>query len=131
MNRRRTVTLALAATGVVAMTSVAVADNVVNQVATGGGVGGMRTVDRGVEVAVPYRIHETGGTCDAADGTPVMVTINAPAEVTVSERTLTFDSCGEENSQEVTFSSMTAGTHLVRHHSTDMTGEYNDAPADF
>jgi hypothetical protein len=107
----------------------ALADNVKNDVATGGGVGQNRTVEVGETTTINYFVQATGGTCDPADGTPLSLTINAPAVVTKTSSSLTFTSCTASgstttNTQAVTFSSSTPGDY-------EITVTANDAdPAD-
>jgi hypothetical protein len=131
MNRRKTVVLTLAATGLVATTSAAIADNVKNQVATGGGVGNERLLDRGASVTIPYWIQATGRECDAADGSPVIISISAPEAVSMTTSSLSFEACGEENSKSVTFSSMTTGRYSISHAVSDVVGSYNFGAVDF
>ena len=69
---------------------VAAADNVKNDIAAGGGVGQNRLVEKGEVTSVNYFVQATGGTCDAADGSSLTLTINASSDVTKSANTLDF-----------------------------------------
>jgi hypothetical protein len=108
---------------------VAHADIIKNDVANDVGVGNVRRVQTDTPTTVSYEIQATGGTCDAADGSPVTVTITAPQAVTTSVNTLTFSSCGP--TKPVTFSSATAGDYAITHSWSDSGGSYNENPADF
>ncbi len=119
--------LGAAAAMTVLSAGMAHADNIKNDVTNG--VGGHANVDVGQTKTVNYHVQPTGGTCDAADGSPVTVTISAPAAVTKSTNSLTFSAC--DAPQAVTFSSATAGTYAVTHTTADPRGQYNPNPADF
>jgi hypothetical protein len=108
-----------------------VADNVKNDVVSDTGIGGVRTVTVDEETIVNYFVQPTGGTCDAADGTVLTLTIVKPAAVTTDVPTLTFNRCGEANSKPVTFSSSTADTYAITHTASDLNGAYNVSPANF
>lgn len=115
--------LALASTGL------AFADTVKNDVASDTGVGDKRTITVGQTTSVNYYIQPTGGTCDAADGSSATITINAPAGVTATPNTLTFNSCDVK--KPVEFTSSVAGTYSVTNTASDSKGSYNESPANF
>jgi hypothetical protein len=104
---------------------VAFADVVKNSVASGGGVGGNKTILEGESATVPYWIDATGGTCDAADGSSATVTINKPADVTAAPESLTFTSCGDANAQNVVFSAPVGEYEIPDAGVTDSRGNYN------
>lgn len=109
------------------LATVALADNVKNDVVGGGGQN--REVEIDEETTVNYLVQDTGGSCDPADGSPLSLAINAAAAVTKSVASLTFTSC--DVSQPVTFSSSTPGNYAVTVTATDTSGSYNVAPATF
>lgn len=125
--RRNRITRALALfTGVVvASAGIAHADNVSNDV----GASGVKTITAGEETVINYHIHATGGSCDAADGSSATVTVNETAGVSVSTRSLNFQTCGV--GQPVTFASTTAGDYLITVSVADTAGRYNTTPAAF
>lgn len=104
---------------------VAIADNVKNDVT----VGGNDTIVAGGSTTVSYLIQDTGNTCDAADGSPANVTINAPAGVTATPSSLSFNSCNAPKA--VVFSSSSIGQHEVTVSVSDSSGDYNPMPAKF
>jgi hypothetical protein len=77
---------------------------------------------------VNYYIQAAGG-CDAADGSAVTVTINAPPDVDVHPATLTFSQCDVK--QAVSFTSDVAGSYSITNTATDSRGSYNESPANF
>jgi hypothetical protein len=115
------------------------ADNVQNDIVTGDG---RDTITAGGSTTVGYWIHVSSGGndkqsgCNAADGTPAVVTINAPAGVSASTTSLTFAACGQEASQSVTYSSSTPGSYEIKVSVSDACtgsgcGSYNVSPAKF
>lgn len=93
---------------------VALADNFVNDIQTIGD----RTITEGGSTAIRYKVNGSGNDgCNAANGTPLRVTINRPAAVTASASNLTFTDCYEW--QEVTFSSSVVGSHNITHSLAD------------
>ncbi len=100
---------------VLLMSSVAVADNVQNDVV----VGDTDTITPGGSTTVHYHISATGqgndgqSGCNAADGSAATVTINAPAGVTATPSSLVFTACGTAAKQSVLFSSSAVGNHLI------------------
>ena len=105
----------------------ALADNVENDVVAGGN----DTTTVGTPTTVKYEIQQTGsggiGGCDATTASPVTVNINAPAGVTASPSSLSFDSCGTQKA--VAFSSNTAGNYDITVSTVDNVGDYNVTPA--
>jgi hypothetical protein len=133
---------ALVASATLALTGIAVADNVKNDVQSVIGVGNQRTITAGGSTTVNYYIQATGlvgshnSNCDAADGTPVTVGIVLPAGVTADTTSLTFSNCGDAttNTQPVTFSSSTPSTgdgYEIKHTTTDAKGDYNPNAANW
>jgi hypothetical protein len=132
VNRRMrwAVTAALATLLLVAMGAVAVADNVQNDVVTGGN----DTFVAGGSTTVNYRITANSGDgqtgCNAVDGSAATVTINTPAGVTTVPGSLVFTSCGTD--QAVVFSSSAAGDYEITVSVSDAgVGTYNVNPAKF
>jgi hypothetical protein len=106
-------------------------DNVTNDVT---GTPPTATITAGGSVTVNYKIVATGGDgqtgCNAADGTPATVTPSVPSGVTKSPASLTFTTCGVN--QSVVFSSSTPGTYAITVSVSDAgPGSYNTAPATF
>jgi hypothetical protein len=115
-----------------ALTSIALADNVQNDITAGGNdtfyVGGSTTVN--------YRITANSGDgqagCNAADGSAATVTIMIPsgADVVATPSSLTFSSCG--TNKQTVFTSNTAGDYDITVSVSDTgTGTYNTNPAKF
>ena len=131
--------LSLALIVAMLFTSVALADNVHNDVVAGGN----DTIVSGGSTIIKYRIQQTGvgndgqAGCNAADTTPATVTINVPAGVTVdtsgtpgNQLTLHFTTCGTE--QPATFTSSAPGDYTVTVSVSDSgTGTYNTSQATF
>jgi PKD repeat protein len=115
------------------LTSLALADNLKNDVV----VGGNDTITAGGSTTINYWIQPTGGSCDAADGSSATVTINVPSGVTVSPSSLIFSTCNTSsegnpnNTQSVTFSSSTPGDYSITASVSDSSGSYNTSPANF
>jgi hypothetical protein len=129
--------LSLALIMAMLFTSLALADNVQNDVVAAGN----GTITAGGSTVVNYRINENNGDgqtgCNAADSSPATVTINTPAGVTVdtsgspgNQVTLTFTSC--DTNQGATFSSNAPGDHTITVSVSDSgAGTYNVNPATF
>src|ERR671918_198862 len=86
------------------------------------------TIVEGGSTTATYWVRVQSGTndplqngCNAADTTPLTFSVNFPSGVTATvggtEKTSPFDlkftKCGEENGQQVTFSSNTAGSYPI------------------
>lgn len=138
----RRITLLAGAIGIVmvgALAPVAYADNVDSQVidSNGAGIGGIRDVAVGESTTVKYWIDATNSGqsrgCDAADGSPAVVSIVAPSVVVATPGSLTFTACGsfETNTQSVSFKSDVPGTYDVFVSVADSSGDYNKTPATF
>jgi hypothetical protein len=100
------------------------------------GTGTTRTITVGDSTVVNYFIQANssgGGSfagCDPADGSAATVTINHPANVTVSPSSLTFNACDLQ--KPVTFSASAAGTYSIPAVTvTDSHGDYNVGPTSF
>jgi hypothetical protein len=111
-------------------TSLALADNVQNDVTAGGN----DTITSGGSTTVNYRIGANNGDgetgCNAKSASPAVVTIIAPAGVTAMPGSLTFTSCGTD--QPVVFTSSTVGDHAITVSVSDSgAGTYNTNPAKF
>jgi hypothetical protein len=108
----------------------AFADNVQDDIVTGSQT---RTITAGGSTTVNYWIEANGqggfGGCDAADGSSVKITFNAPNGVTVSPESRTFNKCGDTSTQSATYSSNTPGTYSITVSASDSTGSYNPNPA--
>src|SRR4030095_4006607 len=130
--------ISLALTMAMVFNSLALADNVQNDVAANPG---SDTFTAGGSTSVGYKIVANSGDgqtgCNAADATPATGTINTPVGVTVdtsglpgNQATLTFTSCG--TTQNATFSSTTPGNYAITVSVNDSgTGTYNTNPASF
>ncbi len=144
---RKSATLALAMAGVLGFSpGLAYADNIVDDVESSTGVGGVRTITEGGSTTVNYWIdaNNAGGNdfkgCDASDGSPLTLTVNAPAGVTATPSTLVFSSCStvtdgvRSNTQAVTYTSSAVTTgdgHNISVSTSDTAGNYNTNPATF
>ncbi|HJR79493.1 MAG TPA: PxKF domain-containing protein [Anaerolineales bacterium] len=126
--------LSLALIAAMLVTSLALADNVLNTVVAGGNdtitVGGSTTID--------YRIQQTGAGndgqsgCNAEDGSSATLTINTPAGVTATPGSLTFSACGVAAAQSVTFTAAAAGNYPITVSVADAgTGTYDTGQAAF
>jgi hypothetical protein len=121
---------ALSLAMIVAMlfTSVALADNVVNDVIVD------PTITTASSTMADYKIVATGGDgqggCNASDGSPVTITIVKPAAVTATPSSLSFTSCGTE--QSVVFTANAAGDYAISASASDAgAGTYSTTPAGF
>jgi hypothetical protein len=98
-------------------------------------VNGTDTIAAGGTTTINYRIenNNAGGNdfkeCDAADGSPVTVTIVKPAGVTASPGSLQFNLC--ESPQGVQFSAANAGNYPISVTTSDTRGNYNVGAAAF
>jgi hypothetical protein len=133
MKNKFSIAMSLAVILAMLITSLALADNLKDDVV----VGGNDTFTAGGSTTINYWIQDTGGTCDAADGSKATVTINVPAGVTANPASLLFSACNTvnqgtpNNTQSVTFTSSTAGTYSITASVSDTSGSYNPAPANF
>ena len=128
--RLRGVVPFLVALIVAASGGVALADNVVNDVTTGG----TDTIAAGDSTTVKYKIVSTGGDgqagCNASDGTAATATIAYPADVSATPDVLTFTACNAQLS--VAFTSNTPGDYTITVSVSDAgSGTYNTVPATF
>jgi hypothetical protein len=131
MKQKFNIAFTLAVILAMVFTSLALADNVNNDVAANPG---SDTFTAGGTTSVGYKIVATGGDlqagCNAADATPATVTINAPAGVTPTPGSLTFTTCN--TFQDVTFTSATPGDYSITVSVSDGgTGSYSTGPATF
>lgn len=129
----------------IAIPTVALADVIVNDASTVNEiyVSGKNTITAGGSTTIKYKLNNSEGQgvggdpqqgCNAAEGTPLVLTINAPPGVNVSgatlsaeDKKLTFTKCGEDGAQEVTFSSSAVGSHDITHTFSDTgTGTYKN-----
>jgi hypothetical protein len=121
---------AITALTVALASTAAYADNVRSEVVAGGST----SFAAGGSTQIEYYIQDTSGACNASDGTPPSVTINAPAGLTASPTSLTFTACGAPsntaNRQTVVFSGSTAGSYNVTVSVSDSgDSDYNTSPA--
>src|SRR6478735_9475459 len=129
---RRALTLIVTATLVVlAVPMAAHADSIQNFV----GSSGSNTITAGGTTSIGYRIQTTGNDpqdgCNAEDGTPATLTVNAPAGVTVTPGSRVYTSC--KTDQYFDFSSITPGTYTITVSEADSNtaGAYNTIGAMF
>jgi hypothetical protein len=128
--------LSLALIVAMLVTSLALAENVKNDVDAGGN----DTFTAGGSTTINYWIQNTGSSvCEAADGTSVTIAINVPAGVTATPSSLVFSACntGSEgsptNTQSVVFSSSASGDFPITVSASDSADPsgYNTSPASF
>ena len=105
-------------------------DNVQNDVTAGGS----DTFTLGGSTTVNYRITANSGDgqigCNASDGSPATVTINAPASVTAMPGALVFAACSVN--MPAVFTASAAGVYEITVSVSDSgTGTYNTNPAKF
>jgi hypothetical protein len=109
---RATAVAAMTAVGAMALSGVAFADNVVNDVDVAAGDNAITT---GGTTTIGYKVNANGGDglagCNASEATPATVTLSVPADVTASATTLTFTACNAF--QQVTFGSAVAGDYNI------------------
>ncbi len=115
------------------MSSVVFADTIQNNVVAGGN----DTIAAGGSTTITYEVMVGGtgldgqGGCNASDGTPLSLTISAPAGVTVTPATLSFTACSEKGQKTATFFSATGGSYAITHSFSDTgSGAYTNE-ADF
>ena len=127
--------LSLALIVAMLFTSVALADNVVNDVT----IGGTDTFTLPGSTTIGYKVNANGGDgqsgCNASDGTPVSVTINTPPGVTATPSALSFNYCGNPF-KNVTFTASTSGNYVITASAVDSCvgtgcGTYNTSGATF
>jgi hypothetical protein len=136
-NRKIILIVALTAALLLAISSIAVADVIHNDVIAGGN----DTFTKGESTTIDYYIGATSGDgesgCNASDGTAAIVTILIPegTDVTATPSSLEFTSCQSgsiKNSQSVDFTSDTPGDYSIEVSVNDSgTGTYNTNPATF
>lgn len=115
---------------ILAVGGLAAADNVKNDIALAGGVGGRLTIVEGQSATINYTVQATGGTCDAADGSAVTVEVKTVPEVSVTPATLTFTTCS--SSQSVVFHPDAPGSFSIPAvAASDRAGTYNTAATAF
>jgi hypothetical protein len=120
MKQKITSALSLALIVAMLFTSVALADNLVDNVT----VGGNDTINQGSSTTIGYKINANGGDgqtgCNANDGSPATVTLSVPAGVSATSsdptwnagsKSLTFSTCGDF--KNVTFGSNTPGDYAI------------------
>ena len=115
----------------------ALADNVQDDIAV---ASEGKTIAVGGSASNSYWITANSGDgqtgCNASDGTPARVNINAPANVTATPSSLTFTACENTSStstkQSVSFTADAAGDYSITVSVQDPgTGTYNPNPAEF
>jgi hypothetical protein len=140
--RSRIALLFVAVAALVAVpVAAALADEIVNDVVASSD---SKTITKGKNTTVKYWIvqqggdGQTGGACNASDGSPVTLTINKPAAVTVSgaspsSNQLQFSACGEANAKSLTFTSSTVGSHTIPDvsYADTGTGAYDPSTTNF
>ena len=105
---------ALVASATLAVTGVAFADNLMNDVDV---AVGNDTITAGGSTTIGYKINATGvgndgqAGCNASDGTAATLTLSVPANVAANTTSLTFTACNAF--QYVTFSSSVAGSYGI------------------
>jgi hypothetical protein len=112
MKNKFSMAMSLAVILAMLLTSVGLADNVVNDVTAGG----TDTFTAPGSTTVGYKINTAAAGdpqsgCNASDGSPATVTLSVPAGVMASATSLTFTACNVF--QNVTFSSSTPGNYAI------------------
>jgi hypothetical protein len=141
-SRRATSVVALAAAAVLAVSGLAVADTVSNNLQINAEPDNTITVGDSVTITYTVTNGNQGGLslCDATVASPMTLTISAPAAVTVDDgspahdNTLVFTGCGAANAKTATFSSSTlspAAGYPITGTATDNVGSYVVAPSDW
>jgi len=130
MKQKLFASLSLALIMAMLVTSLALADNVTNDIT----VGGNDTFTLGGSTTVSYKIVATGGDgqsgCNASDGSAATVTINTPVGVTATPGSLTFTTCGDF--KPVVFTAAAEGNYSITVSVSDSgTGTYHTTPATF
>jgi hypothetical protein len=127
MNKKFSMALSLAVIAAMLITSLALADNVVNDIDAVGD----HTFTAPGSATIGYKINTAAAGdpqsgCNASDGSPATVTLTVPAGVTASTTLLTFTACNVF--QNVTFTSSTPGSYAINVSSISDsgTGSYNN-----
>ena len=112
MKNKFSTALSLAVIAAMLITSLALADNVVNDVTAGG----TDTFTAPGYTIIGYKINTAAAGdpqsgCNASDGSPAMITLSVPAGVSASATSLTFTACNAF--QYVTLSSSTPGNYAI------------------
>jgi hypothetical protein len=112
MNKKFSMALSLAVIAAMLITSLALADNVVNDIDAVGDY----TFTAPGSATIGYKINPAAAGdpqsgCNASDGSPATVTLTIPAGVTASTTTLIFTACNAF--QNVTFTSSTPGNYAI------------------
>lgn len=111
MKNKLSIATTLALVVALVFTSLALADNIVNDIVANVN----DTFTAPGSTVVKYKVNATGGDgqagCNASDGTPLTITLSVPAGVTSSTTSLTFNACNVF--QSVTFSSSVAGDYPI------------------
>jgi len=113
MKHKFSVSLTLALIAAMLVTSLALADNVKNDVV----VGGTDTIYVGGTTIISYKIDQQPfvqdgqNGCNAADGTPAVVSIITPLGVTATPTVLTFTNC--TTWQSVSFTASSSGNYPI------------------
>ncbi len=103
------------------------ADVVRNEVVSSGGVENQLQLLEGQTASVLYYVKATGGTCDAADGSALTISIDAPSGLTATPSSLRFTSC--DTRQSVLFGATAPGTYdIPAVRTTDTVGTYSTGP---
>jgi hypothetical protein len=112
MKNKFSIAMSLAVILAMLLTTLVLADNVVNDVT----IGGTDTFTAPGSTTIGYKINTAAAGdpqagCNASDGTPATVTLSVPAGVTASTTSLIFTACNVF--QNVTFSSNTSGDYAI------------------
>lgn len=115
MKNKFSMAMSLAMIVAMLVTSLAFADNVINDLTVAGSASftapGSTTVGYKLTFANNPTPGDPEGGCNASDGTPVTITLSVPAGVTASSTSLAFNAC--QTFKYVTFSSSTPGTYNI------------------
>jgi hypothetical protein len=104
-----------------ALTSVALADQVVNLIDTTNDRSETVTIQAGLSATVDFYILATNdltgvpdvNRCNVSTSTPASLTVTPPAGVAASPGTVTFTNCGTGAKQSIAFSSSTPGDYAI------------------
>ena len=117
--------ISMTTVGAIALAApLALADTVKNNIAVNG-PGQKGYVAPGEVFTASYTVQATGGTCDAADGSPLTLNVHAPAGATASPSALEFTSCDTWQSVSITIDGPTGRYDFPTASAIDKNGDYS------